>query len=252
MKGDRTPWFKGSGVQCRIMPPLRDRTYRLILMGPPGVGKGTQAELLCGALGTCHLSTGDVFRAAECEPELSPALKSAIDAMRRGELVSDLVVVSMVKERAGCLRCRGGFLLDGFPRTLAQAENLDALLSEQGVVLDAVLSYDLPLDAVVARLSGRRTCAGCRAVYHVTARKPQVESVCDQCGNRLIQRDDDHPDPIRARMSVYAESTRPLTNYYQRAGKLLLISAAGSPAEILERSLDALTDRLATSEYRDL
>ncbi len=128
MQGDRKSWFQGGEAQCDVMPPPRDRPYRLILLGPPGVGKGTQAELLCEALGTCHLSTGDVFRAAQCQTEPSPALSSALDAMRRGELVSDLLVVSMVQERSGCLRCGGGFLLDGFPRTVAQAEALDDLL----------------------------------------------------------------------------------------------------------------------------
>jgi adenylate kinase len=197
-------------------------------------------------LGTCHLSTGDVFRAAQCQTEPSPALQSALDAMRRGELVSDHVVIAMVRERAGCLRCRGGFLLDGFPRTLAQAEALDAMLSAQGVILDAVLSYDLPLEEIVDRLGGRRTCAGCKAVYHVNTRKPRVESICDQCGSHLVRREDDQPESIRVRMRAYAESTRPLMDYYQRSGKLLMISAAGTPAEILEHSLHALDERLAT------
>jgi adenylate kinase len=167
--------------------------------------------------------------------------------MRRGELVSDRVVVSMVEERVGCLRCRGGFLLDGFPRTVAQAEELDALLNTQGVNLDAVLCYDLPLEQIVQRLSGRRTCTKCKAVYHVDSRKPRVDCVCDHCGFPLVQRDDDRPESIRVRMAAYEESTKPLIDYYSRDGRLLMISAAGSPAEILERSLHALNDQLATN-----
>jgi adenylate kinase len=225
------------------MPPAREHPYRLILLGPPGVGKGTQAELLCEALGTCHLSTGDVFRAAGCEADPSPALKAALDSMRRGELVSDLVVVEMVQERTGCLRCRGGFLLDGFPRTVMQAEALDAMLAAQGVVLDAILSYELPIEEIVARLGGRRTCSKCKAVYHVVTRKPEVDGVCDRCGGALVQREDDREESIRVRMQAYEESTRPLTDYYARNGKILMISAEGSPAEILERSLHALSER---------
>ncbi len=246
MQTDRTAWFKGGDADCKVMPPPRDRPYRLILLGPPGVGKGTQAELLCEALGSCHLSTGDVFRAAQCQTEPSPALTSALDAMRRGELVSDRLVVSMVQERAGCLRCGGGFLLDGFPRTVSQAEALDDLLCAQGVILDAVLSYDLPLDAIVERLSGRRSCPGCKAIYHVTTRKPKVDAVCDQCGGHLVQRDDDRPESIRVRMSAYEESTKPLCEYYERHGKLVRVPATGSPTEILERSLHALNDQLAS------
>src|SRR5436190_13941504 len=118
---DRGTWFRGGDAPCEPAAP-RDRAYRLVLLGPPGVGKGTQADLLCRELGTCHLSTGDLFRAAQCTPEPSPALADALAAMRRGDLVSDDVVVALVRERAGRLRCRGGFLLDGFPRTRAQAE----------------------------------------------------------------------------------------------------------------------------------
>jgi adenylate kinase len=220
-----------------------DRPYRLVLLGPPGVGKGTQAELLTQALGTCHLSTGDVFRAAQCGTEPTPALKAALEAMRRGELVSDAVVVSLVRERSRCLRCRGGFLLDGFPRTVIQAEALDALLVDQGVALDAVLSYELPLEEVVSRLSGRRTCPGCKAVYHVVARPPRAEGICDQCASELVQREDDRPESIRVRMHTYEESTRPLTEYYGRTGKLVSIRASGTPEEILKRSLQALTGR---------
>ena len=161
---DRAAWFEGGEAKCDVPPSTRERAYRLVLLGPPGVGKGTQAELLCKALGTCHLSTGDVFRAAQCQSEHSPALTTALEAMRRGELVSDGLVVSMVSERSGCLGCGGGFLLDGFPRTAAQAEALDELLDMQGVHLDAVLSYELPLHEIVDRLSGRRTCSKCKAV----------------------------------------------------------------------------------------
>ncbi len=240
VQGDRAAWFQGGDTCCAIRPPERERAYRLILLGPPGVGKGTQAELLCEHLGTCHLSTGDVFRAAKNEAHPSPALQCALDAMRKGELVSDETVIAMVRERAGCLRCGGGFLLDGFPRTVAQAVALDAMLTQQGVALDAVLSYELPLDEIVDRLSGRRTCAKCKAVYHVTARPPQVAGVCDQCGGALIQREDDRPESIRVRMQAYEESTRPLADYYQKTGKLIPVGAHGTPEEILKRTLTAL------------
>jgi adenylate kinase len=204
------------------------------------VGKGTQAELLCKSLGTCHLSTGDVFRAAQCQGDPSPALKAALEAMRRGELVSDGLVVSMVSERSACLGCGGGFLLDGFPRTVAQAEALDRLLDEQAVKLDAVLSYELPLAEIVDRLSGRRTCAKCKAVFHQTARPPRKEGICDLCGGTLIQRDDDRPESVRVRMRAYEDSTRPLADYYRQTGRLVTISADGTPEAILERSLGAL------------
>jgi adenylate kinase len=248
---DRTAWFKGGGfLRCQPPEAPRGGPYRLALLGPPGAGKGTQAVLLYGALGTCHLATGDLFRAARCEPDPSPALRSALDAMRRGELVSDDLVVTMVRERAGCLRCRGGFLLDGFPRTVAQAEALDALLTDLGVGLDAVLSYELPLEEVVDRMGGRRTCGGCQAVYHVTARPPRVEDVCDRCGGRLVQREDDRPESIRVRLRAYEEGTRPLTDHYRRDGRLLTIPATGTPGEVLGRSLDALRAHRPRNDFR--
>jgi adenylate kinase len=237
---NRAAWFQGRDSRCEDSPAPRDRAHRLVLLGPPGVGKGTQAELLCQTLGTCHLSTGDIFRAGQCAAQPSPALREALAAMRRGELVPDDVVVAVVRERAGCLRCHGGFLLDGFPRTRAQAEALDVMLTEQGVTLDAV---ELPLEQIVARLAGRRTCPSCKAVYHVVSRPPRAEGACDQCGGPLVQREDDRPESIRVRMWAYEECTRPLADYYARKGALVRVQASGTPEVVLSRSLQGLKER---------
>jgi adenylate kinase len=164
--------------------------------------------------------------------------------MQRGDLVADDLVVAMVCERIGCLRCHGGFLLDGFPRTRAQAEALNVMLTAQGLTLDAVISYELPLEEIVARLSGRRICSNCKAVYHVLTQPPRAEGVCDQCGGALMQRDDDRPASIGIRMQAYAESNQPLADYYAHAGKLLNVRASSSPKEILRHSLQALNEHI--------
>jgi adenylate kinase len=239
---DRTAWLKG-GAACCANPPQKPRVRRrLVLLGAPGVGKGTQAELLSAALGACHLSTGDIFRAAKAMDacELSPALSSALGSMKRGELVPDQTVLDLVRERTKCLRCEGGFLLDGFPRTVAQAEALEKLLNKQKLKLDGVLNYELPLPEVVARLSGRRTCPDCKAVFHVEARPPKQAGVCDHCGGRLYQREDDRPESIRVRMDAYEKSTAPLAEFYRQRRLLIPVSGEGSPEEIFERSLLAL------------
>jgi adenylate kinase len=241
-KNDRATWLKGAFFHCSIEPAPRPRPYRLVLLGAPGVGKGTQAELLGERLGACQLSTGDVFRAAKTlDPcDRTPALSQALDFMRRGALVPDTTVLDMVRERVGCLRCQGGFLLDGFPRTVAQAEALEKLLAEEQLKLDAVLSYDLPLDRIVSRLSGRRTCSACKAVYHLETRPPKQAGVCDQCGGQLFQREDDRPEAIRVRMEAYEKSTAPLADFYRRRNLLVSISAEGSPEEIFNRTVQAL------------
>ena len=246
-KPNRAAWIKGGGAQCDVPACCQTLPARFVLLGAPGVGKGTQAELLCERLGTCHLSTGDIFRAARCltPDERSPALDAALDHMRRGDLVPDSTVLDIVRERTRCLRCGGGFLLDGFPRTVAQAEALDELLRQEKLTLTAVLNYELPLDKVVTRLSGRRTCPGCKAVFHVSARPPRVQGVCDHCSGSLYQRDDDLPAAIRTRMKVYEESTRPLIDFYQQRGVLVTIEAEGSPEEIYERTLVALDGAVA-------
>jgi adenylate kinase len=212
------------------------------LLGAPGVGKGTQAELLCQKLGTCHLSTGDIFRAAKSlDPcDRTEAMSAALDFMRRGDLVPDATVLALVAERSRCLRCEGGFLLDGFPRTVAQAQALEQLLARQKLKLDAVLSYELPLEKVVARLSGRRTCPGCKAVFHLEARPPRTPGICDHCSGSLYQREDDRPESIRVRMEAYEKSTAPLTDFYRRRKLLVPVLAEGSPEEIFETTMQAL------------
>lgn len=244
-KNDRAAWLKGPGANCLNPGQAQARPRRFVLLGAPGVGKGTQAELLNERLGACQLSTGDIFRAAKstAECERSPALNLALDAMRKGELVTDETVLAMVKERTACLRCGGGFLLDGFPRTVAQAEALTELLAQENIQLDAVLSYELPLETIVARLSGRRTCETCKAVFHVQSKPPKVEGVCDHCGGSLIQREDDRPESVKVRMAAYASSTAPLADYYRKQNLLVSIPAEGSPEAIYERTEKRLEAR---------
>jgi len=239
---DRAAWLKGPGNKCSNISVTDKRTWRLVLLGAPGVGKGTQAELLCKFLGTCQLSTGDVFRAAKSlsPGERSPAMTAALGYMQRGELVPDETVLDMVRERIACLTCKGGFLLDGFPRTVPQATALQGLLQSNNVQLDAVLDYQLPIDEIVSRLSGRRTCTHCKAVYHTVNRPPKTADICDVCGNKLIQREDDQPETIRTRMAVYQSATAPLTEFYAKAGLLKTIPAHGTPQEIFERTMSAL------------
>jgi adenylate kinase len=241
-KNDRQAWLKAGTARCDIPPRQPTIAQRLVLLGPPGVGKGTQAELLCAKLGACHLSTGDVFRAAKAlEPvERTPALNSAIDFMRRGDLVPDETVLNIVAERLHCLRCEGGFLLDGFPRTVAQAEALEKLLASEHLNLNGVVNYELPLEKVVERLSGRRTCESCKAVFHVATRPPKAEGVCDRCGGKLFQRDDDRPEAIRVRMVAYEKSTAPLAEFYRQRRLLLPVLAEGTPEEIFARTVRSL------------
>ncbi len=242
VKRERSTWLKGPKPPCKDKPAAQKRPYRLILLGAPGVGKGTQAEFLVGRLGACHLSTGDIFRAAKSLPdcERTPAIEEALAHMKRGELVPDETVVSLVRERVDCMTCQGGFLLDGFPRTVAQAEALEDILKSQKVKLDAVLNYELPIERVVERIGGRRTCPKCKAVFHVTNMPPKKAGICDHCGAELFQREDDRPESVRVRMEAYARSTAPLTDYYGKKGLLISISADAAPDRVFERTMKLL------------
>jgi len=244
-KNDRIAWLQGPSANCAEIPADREYSWRLILLGAPGVGKGTQAELLTERLGACHLSTGDVFRAAakRSDCDQSPAMRAALEYMRRGDLVPDSTVWEMVRERCDCILHCGGFILDGFPRTLAQAESLKELMEKEKLSLSAVLNYELPMDEIVQRLSGRRTCEQCKSVFHVTERPPKSEGVCDRCGGRLYQREDDRRESIAVRLDAYERSTAPLIQFYKDLGLLLRIVAKGSPDEIMACTMNKLNER---------
>ena len=246
---DRAAWLKGPQFTCSAVPPISAHPWRLILLGPPGVGKGTQSELLAGHLHACHLSTGDVFRAAKHldQCQATPAMAAALEAMRHGKLVSDDLVLSMVAERSGCLQCQGGFILDGFPRTVKQAEDFEALLTGLRVTLDAVISYELSLEGTVLRSAGRLTCPRCHAVYHRAGKPPRQQGLCDVCGGELKQREDDRPEAVRTRLREYSKLTEPLVAYHHQRGLLVPISADGTPDEIFQRTVELLQSRRNTA-----
>jgi adenylate kinase len=244
-KNDRGTWLHGPSSACKPVPVERGYTWRILLLGAPGVGKGTQAQLLTEQLGACHLSTGDVFRAAgkNTDCDQSPAMRAALEFMRRGELVPDTTVWEMVRERRQCILHCNGFILDGFPRTLAQAGLLRKWMEEESLSLSAVVNYELPVEEIIRRLSGRRTCSQCKSVFHVTERPPKIANVCDCCGSALYQRDDDVPQSINVRLEAYQSSTAPLIQFYNDLGVLVRVDAQGSLDEILARTLARLEAR---------
>lgn len=211
---------------------------RLVLVGPPGAGKGTQAEFIAAHLAVPKISTGDIFRAnvAQGTP-LGVEAKRYMDA---GQLVPDEVTINMVRERLAEPDAADGFLLDGFPRTTPQAVALDKLLADLGDGLDLVLELVVDDDEVIRRLSGRRTCHGCGKIWHVEFDPPSRDGQCDRCGGRLFQRDDDKPETIAERLRVYARDTAPLVDYYGAQGKLVGIDATGPVEDVTVRAIDAL------------
>jgi len=188
----------------------------ILLMGPPGAGKGTQAAKLVEQFSIPHISTGDMFRAAVKEgTDLGKQAKACMDA---GQLVPDSVTIGIVKERLAKPDCKQGFILDGFPRTIEQANALDRTLNELGIKLDRVINISVPAEDLISRATGRRICKSCGATYHVTFNPSSIAGKCDKCGGELYQRDDDREDTMRKRLSVYSAQTQPLIEYYQDKG----------------------------------
>lgn len=206
----------------------------LILLGAPGAGKGTQAEIICEHLNIPAVSTGNMIREAlKSGTEMGLRAKSFVDA---GKLVPDEVVIGIIQERLAKDDCKNGFILDGFPRTIPQAEALDSM----GVVIDKVIDIEVPDEKIVQRMSGRRVCENCGASYHLLYKKPEQEGVCGKCGGTLVQRKDDHPDTVLARLKVYHEETEPLKEYYQKQGKLFVVEGQEEVADTTKLTLAAV------------
>lgn len=204
---------------------------KIILMGPPGAGKGTQAEKLVDLYQIPHISTGDMFRKAQKDgTELGLKAKSYMD---QGQLVPDEVTVGIVKERLAEADCKEGFLLDGFPRTVQQADALDTILAELDMALDCVVNIEVDKAFLVDRLTGRRVCRTCGATYHIANKAPKVEGVCDKCGGELYQRGDDTIETVSNRLDVYAAQTAPLIDYYKSKGIMSSIDGSKSMEYVL-------------------
>jgi len=211
---------------------------RIILLGGPGAGKGTQSQKLAKEYSLAHIATGDILRQSIKDgTELGLKAKSYMD---KGLLVPDDVVIGLIKERLIQDDVKSGFVLDGFPRTVPQAEALDSLTKEMDIPIDAVINIQTSPEVVVERLSGRRTCRDCQAVYHIIYSAPKIEGKCDRCGGELYQRDDDKEETIRKRLEVYEKQTFPLLEYYKTSGKVLEVSGDVSIADVFDSIVQAL------------
>jgi len=207
---------------------------KLILLGPPGAGKGTQSEALTKKLGVPQISTGDILRSAVKQG--TPVGLKAKSYMDAGNLVPDDVIIGVVKERLTEPDCEAGYIFDGMPRTIAQAQALD----EQGVQIGTVVSIEVPDEVIIGRLCGRRTCPDCGAIYHIKTKAPKKEGICDACGAALVIRKDDEPDTIRNRLMTYHKETEPLKEYYKSQGKLIAVDGVGNVPETINTTFQAL------------
>lgn len=216
---------------------------RVVFIGAPGVGKGTQAERIASQYRLAKISTGDLLReAVRNQTKLGLEAKSFMD---QGQLVPDSVVIGLVREKLGDSSCANGFVLDGFPRTVPQAEELGKVLAAKSAALDLVVSFQVSREDVVRRLSGRRSCPKCQATFHIDFAKPKVDEVCDRCGDSLVQRNDDRRDAIETRLKVYDEQTSPLVRYYDERRLLSSVDASGSVDVVFEHLAKVLTPFLA-------
>lgn len=206
---------------------------RLVLLGAPGAGKGTQAKMLIDKYKLPQISTGDILRKAVADG--TPLGKEAKVIMEKGELVPDRIVLGLVEERLKQDDCKTGFILDGFPRNTAQAEELDKMLSGLNMPLEAALSVDVPKEDLMKRLTGRRTCKGCQQMYNIYFSPPKKEGACDKCGGELFQRGDDKEETIKKRLDVYDAQTAPLIDYYQKKGILKAVAGTGSIDDIFKK-----------------
>lgn len=211
---------------------------RLVFLGAPGVGKGTQADRVTAQFGWPKISTGDLLReAVKNQTPLGLEAKKHMDA---GKLVPDTVVINMVRSKLDEPLCQNGFILDGFPRTVPQAEELGRMLNDGGLALDRVVNFQVSRQDIVARLSGRRSCQNCQSVFHLDFAPPKVNDRCDRCGNVLVQRNDDKPETIEARLKVYDEQTAPLIAYYESKSMLSHLDGTGDMGQVCDRLVTVL------------
>ena len=202
----------------------------IVMLGAPGAGKGTQAVMICGKYNIPHISTGDIFRAnIKNGTELGKKAKAYMDA---GALVPDSLTVELLLDRVAKDDCAKGYVLDGYPRTIPQAEVLTEALAKQGEAVDFALNVDVPDENIVNRMSGRRSCPKCGASYHIRYIPPKTEGICDECGAALIQRDDDKPETVQNRLSVYHDQTQPLIEYYEKAGVLYTVDGTQDKEDV--------------------